>query len=262
MSTGLIPLSAFWHFVAELLKTQHDEAARKARQQSAEESGRHCAADACECRACGCEVSSDQTYKEAGAVCDTLTDVARQHRNHEVERESADGLEPCRRGSNRTEIVAGLYACDSVYQERQRYEDTACDRERKHVGNAVHQVLVNLSAEALAAGGGSRRAAPALVMVDRSVAVHNAVYQLVRNLDTVGYLCRDDLLAAEPCHFNGLVCGYDDTVALLDLLGGEDILCAAGAVRLHLDGDTEPLSRLFERFRRHVGMRDTGWGRR
>ena len=95
-------------------------------------------------------------------------------------------------------------------------------------------------------------------MVDRSVAVHNAVYQLVRNLDTVGYLCRDDLLAAEPCHFNGLVCGYDDTVALLDLLGGEDILCAAGAVRLHLDGDTEPLSRLFERFRRHVGMRDTG----
>ena len=62
-------------------------------------------------------------------------------------------------------------------------------------------MLVNLSAEALAAGGGSRRAAPALVMVDRSVAVHNAVYQLVRNLDTVGYLCRDDLLAADPCHF-------------------------------------------------------------
>ena len=99
----------------------------------------------------------------------------------------------------RTEIAVLRCAAERVNQECERDKNTACNCKRQHIRNTVHQMLIELSAEALAAVrrffAAVRRA---LMMIDRRIAFCNAVDEFLRNLDAVRDLCPDDLFALKP----------------------------------------------------------------
>ena len=115
-------------------------------------------------------------------------------------------------------------------------------------------MLVKLSAEALLAAGGSRDGLSALVMINGSVALYNAVYQLLGNFYSVGNLCRDDFLSVKARHFNGVVSSNDTSVTRITFLVCENVFRAARAVCLNLNRNSELFARLFESLSRHISM--------
>ena len=124
--------------------------------------------------------------------------------------------------------------------------------------DAVHQVLVDLAAEALALDVSSAlfRIA-ARCVVDRRIALEGAVDELIGLVDAVGDLRDDDFLAVEAGHGDVLVGCDDDAVSSGNLSVRQDVLGTAGAVRLDLDGDAALLGVLLEALGCHEGVGDT-----
>ena len=119
--------------------------------------------------------------------------------------------------------------------------------------DAVHQLLVEPAAKALVLR--LRRRLTGMVIDRRG---RRAVDQLLRAVDPVGHGYPQDGLAVKPGQVDLLVGGNNNALAGGDLCPGQDILCTAGALRLHLHGDTKLLSLLFQRLRRHIGVGNTG----
>ena len=127
--------------------------------------------------------------------------------------------------------------------------------ERQHVADAVHQVLVDLAADALACRiVGTLDLIRTAGVIDRCFAGQRAVDELVGLVDAVGHLRDDDVLAVEAAHGHVLIGGDDDAVCRGDLSVREDVLRAAGAVRLDLDGDAAFLRVLLKALGCHEGM--------
>ena len=64
-------------------------------------------------------------------------------------------------------------------------------------------------------------------MINGSVALFYSSDKLLRNLYTVGNLCRKHLFTVKASHLYRLVSRYDDTVALCYFLIGKNVLCSA-----------------------------------
>ena len=122
---------------------------------------------------------------------------------------------------------------------------------------AVHQVLIELSAEALVVGGTGGSACRLVGMENGRFAVDDLVDQLLGLVDTVRNLCRVNGLAVEARGLDALVSGNDNAVAVRDLLSGQDVLRTAGAVCFDLDRNTHAFACLGKSLSRHVGMGDT-----
>ncbi len=110
---------------------------------------------------------------------------------------------------------------------------------------AVHQVLIELSAEALVVGGTGGSACRLVGMENGRFAVDDLVDQLLGLVDTVRNLCRVNGLAVEARGLDALVSRNDNAIAVRNLLSGQDVLRTAGAVCFDLDRNTHRRSRLF-----------------
>lgn len=127
------------------------------------------------------------------------------------------------------------------------------------MGNAVHQMLVNASAQTvlvlLNSGIGVFLS---VVAVHRNRAAHRPVDQLLRLVDAVRNRDHNHRLAVKAGHLHVLVSRNDNGVRPGDLGPGQHVLCAAGAVGLRLQGDSHFFSSIFQILRRHVGVGDAG----
>ena len=122
------------------------------------------------------------------------------------------------------------------------------------MGHAVHQVLIELAAQAL--GSGVLLRGGAVVMVDGSLAVNDFANQLLRFVDTVGHRNPQHGLAVKPGQIHVLVGGDDDAVTPGDLLFCQDVLGAAGALGLRLHADVHLPALLLQSLCGHVGVGD------
>ena len=126
------------------------------------------------------------------------------------------------------------------------------------MADAVHEVLVNLTAEAftgyISSGFLCIRTGS---MIDGSVAGQGTVEQFVCLVDAVSNLGDDGRLAIETGHSDVLVGSDDDGVSLGYFFSGQDVLGTAGAVGFYLDGDAALLGMLFEAFGSHEGVGNT-----
>ena len=244
--------------LADLLKPQHEVAARKACEQGAQEAGGNSLAGRFGERAAGSSHgTADETDEQAGTVGDGAANVAGEDGKHEAEADAADALEPCGDRRVGAEVAILRRAHDRVNEERERNEDAARDDEGQHVADAFHQVLVDLTADALVLGRlvGSL-ACTAGMRVNRGLAFDDLVDELFGLVDTVGDLGDQHRPAIEARHFDILVGGDDDAVACRDLVFGQDVLGAARTVGLDLDRDAHLLGLLIEGLGCHVGVRD------
>ena len=121
------------------------------------------------------------------------------------------------------------------------------------MGDAVHQLLVQLAAEVLVVH---------LVLHFTGVVIDGGVGglpdQLLGSVDTVGHGHPQHRLAVKPGQIHLFVGGNDDAVALSDLLAGQHILGAAGTLGLHLDGNADLSALLLQGLSGHVGVGDAG----
>ena len=232
-----------WQTLRDFLEEVDDVAAEETSDQGTEEAGA--------CRAG--ESTADKTYGKARTVGNRHGDETSEDRQHEAERRTADILEEFSERCVGTEVlrVDGVI----IEQEGEGDEDTAADDERQHVGNAVHQMFVNLAAEALALHVSSALfRVGARSVVDRSFACKGAVDELIGLVDAVGNFRDDDFLAVETGHGDVLVSSDDDAVGCGDFIICQDVLGTAGAVRLDLDGNAAFFRVLFKAFSGHERM--------
>ena len=122
---------------------------------------------------------------------------------------------------------------------------------------AVHQVLIELSAEAFVSSRGRGAVRLAVGMEYADFAVDDLVDELLGLVDAVGDLGGKDGLTVKARGLYVLVSGDDDAVAVRDLLSGQDVLRTAGAVCFDLDRNTHAFACLGKSLSRHVGMGDT-----
>ena len=150
-----------------------------------------------------------------------------------------------------------------VQQECQGDHDAAAHHERQHVGDTVHQVLVEAAAQALACGVLLRgRLRAALGVEDRHLTVGHFLDEFFGFVDAVVHPGEQDGLAVKAGRFHVLVRCHDDAVAFLDLFPGQGVLGAVGAVGLHFHGQTQLVTGLDEGFGGHVSTGRCRWGRR
>ena len=124
-------------------------------------------------------------------------------------------------------------------------------------------MLVDLARDALVICRAFLRCSRAARMVvDRRCAGERLVQERVRLVDAVRDLRLNDGLAVETRHLHVLVRRDDDACGLGDFRRRQDVLCAARAVRFHLDGDAALLRVLLQAFRRHEGVGDARRARR
>ena len=125
------------------------------------------------------------------------------------------------------------------------------------MADAVHEVLVDLAADALARDvRRAFRSVRAAGVIDRSFAREGFVDELVGLVDAVRDFRDDDVLAVETAHGDVLVGRDDDAVGLRDFRARQDVLRAAGAVRFHFDRNAALLRVLFEALGRHERVGD------
>ena len=112
--------------------------------------------------------------------------------------------------------VCGGSHAGLVKQEGDGDQDTAADDERKHVGDTVHQVLVEDVGGAFFLCGACGFSDSAVH--NRRFIVQDLVDQLIRLVDACGDVGLQDLLAAETVQFDLLVGRDDDTLGVADLI--------------------------------------------
>ena len=144
-----------------------------------------------------------------------------------------------------------------VEQESEGNHDSAADDERQHMGNAVHEVLVERAPDGIPRAcrrGGRRRTLRR--MVNGGLAVENRLNEFLGLVDTVGDARNHDGLAVEARHFHVFVRRHNDTVATGDFVRRQDVFGAAGAVRLDFRRQSHFGAGLFKVRRRHVRVGD------
>ena len=270
---GLDTLERLGQLVAGALDAKHDVAGREARKQRGDEAAGHQRglrgiarevrgeADVGEAVARLGDKAAHEARGKAGAVGDGGGDVGREDRQHEAKRLAADGLEERRRRDGRA--VGGGAKARLVDEERDGGEDAAADHERQHVGDAVHEVLVDLATHGLLLAcdlGGSSGAAG--VVVHGSLALEDDVDELLGLVDAARDGAAVEGLAVKATELDVLVGGDDDALGARDVGGREHVLGTARALRLHLDADAHLLGGLVKALGGHVGVGDArGAGR-
>ena len=198
--------------------------------------------------------AAGKTYSQARTVGDGHGNEACQNGQHVAEGCAAHRLEEGGDGGVHAE-VCGVDAV-IVQQEGQRDHDAAAHHEGQHVGNAVHQVLVQAAAEAVLGGAVILGCCAALGVVHGHLAVGDLFDQLLRLVDAVIYAGKQHRLAVKAGGVHLFFRCHDDAVTGGDLSAGQDILCAVRAVGLHLGGQTQLVTGLGQRLGGHVGVGD------
>ena len=124
------------------------------------------------------------------------------------------------------------------------------------MGDAVHQVLVEAAAEAVGGRGVLCGLCAALCVESGDFAGGDLPDKLLGLVDAVIHPGEEDRLAVEAGRLDLLFRRHDDAVAVGDLVLGQDVLCAVGAVGLHLDGHTHLCTSLVQGLSGHVGVGD------
>lgn len=87
---------------------------------------------------------------QTGAIGDRHRNIARENRQHKPEGRSSDILQEGGKRSDRTKIrEVFLVERARIEQKGKRNQDASADDEWQHMGNAVHQLLVNGTPRAL-----------------------------------------------------------------------------------------------------------------
>ena len=124
------------------------------------------------------------------------------------------------------------------------------------MGDTVHQVLVQSAAKAVLAGSILGGLCAALGVVNRHLAVHDLLDELLRLVDAIVHPGEQHRFAVEAGGLHLLFCCHDDAVAVCDLFSGEDVLCSIRAIGLHLGGQPQLVTGLGQGFRCHIGVGD------
>ena len=125
------------------------------------------------------------------------------------------------------------------------------------MGYAVHQLGIDLMSCAFLTGYGCL-CLSVLTVEDFHITVYCLFYQLFCLADTVGYLTADDFLAVKAVHGYFGISRHDDAVRRFNLFCSQYIFCACGASGLDLDLASCCFCCLFQSFRCHIGMSDSG----
>ena len=125
------------------------------------------------------------------------------------------------------------------------------------MAHAVHEVLVERRAEALGCTVCCRCGGAASRVADRGLAVHDDADEALGVVDAGGDVRRVERLAIEATELDALVRRDDDALARRDLVGGERVLGAHGALGFDLDGHAHLVRHLLEVLGSHVGVGDT-----
>ena len=134
-------------------------------------------------------------------------------------------------------------------------ENPAADNEGQHVGYAVHQVLIDLTADAFFFGAFNsyrfRRRFRALI--NRGLAVEDRLNQFFRNLNAIGTLVKITFLPANAGPVRSL-----STATIrrqpFDIGFSQVIFDPAGTVGFDFDVDAHGSCLVFQSFSSHVGM--------
>ena len=199
--------------------------------------------------------TGDEAGHEGRALADGLSDVGREHGHHEVHGDAADNLE--HRGERVVLLACRVVGIDAP-QERDRGEHTTGDHEDQHVGNAVHEVLIELVPDGLLLFDS---------LIGRSgdlggiaLGGERTVDQGASGLDgeRLGDAHGDLGLTGEALGLNVLVGGDHDGTGRSDLCRRDLVLDSYLAVGLNLDGEPALSGGLLKRLLCHEGVRDAG----
>ncbi|MNC13975.1 hypothetical protein D3C75_617380 [compost metagenome] len=196
--------------------------------------------------------AADKARRQGGAITDGVGDVARQYGDHQGEGGDAHVEDlvphaPCRD----LHAARGRVTADG---ERQRNQQAPGDDKGDHMGDAVHQVTVEVGTAARALllalalilvrhiGGGLER------LLDEALAI----------LDGGLHAGLDERLAVEAGHVHLLVAGHDYGAGAGDLGRRRAVLDADGAVGLHLHLVTQLLGGALQGLCRQIGVGDAG----
>ena len=100
----------------------------------------------------------------------------------------------------------------------------------------------------------SAACAAALGVVNRHLAVHDLLDELLRLVDAIVHPGEQHRFAVEAGGLHLLFCCHDDAVAVCDLFSGEDVLCSIRAIGLHLGGQTQLVTGLGQGLSSHIGV--------
>ena len=94
--------------------------------------------------------------------------------------------------------------------------------------------------------------------INRYISGHCLLYQFIRFADTVRNLNFDQLFTIESIHRNFCVCCHDDAVCIFDLFRSQHVFRSARTSCLYFNETSFRFCSLFQTFRCHVSMCDTG----
>ena len=124
------------------------------------------------------------------------------------------------------------------------------------MGYAVHQVLINLTADAFFFSAfdidGFRRRFIALI--NGGFAVEDGLDEFFRDLDAVGDFREDDRFAGKTLDRYVFIAGDDDADSAVNIGLGQVILDTAGTIRFDFDVDAHGSGFVFQGFCCHVGV--------
>ena len=126
------------------------------------------------------------------------------------------------------------------------------------MADAVHEVLIDLVPGGLVLDGRRARGGAAGVVVNGSLAVEHDIDELLGVVDARGDVRGVDQLVIEAREVDVFVRGDHDALAVGDLVSGEDVLGASGALGLGLELDAHLGGLLLEVLGGHVGVGDAG----
>ena len=121
------------------------------------------------------------------------------------------------------------------------------------MGHAVHQVLVNGSADAVILPFCHRLCRP-FIAVYRHCTADCTVNQFFRLVDAVRYRNHDHRLSVKTGHLHIFVRRHNDGLGSRNLFLGQHILSSAGTVGLGFQGNPQFFSCILQIFSRHIGV--------
>ncbi len=192
---------------------------------------------------------------QSRTLADGLSNVGREHRNHEVHGNAAHDLE---HGSKGVVLLARRIVGVNAPQERNCSKHATSNHEDQHVRHAVHQVLVELVSNGLLLFHNvlSRSRDLRSIALSSKCTVNQGASGL--NRESLRNTHGDLRLASKALGLNVLVGSDYNSASRSNLCRRDLVLDSYLAVGLNLDGEPALSGGLLERFLRHEGVRNAG----
>ena len=125
------------------------------------------------------------------------------------------------------------------------------------MGNAVHQMLINLMPQAVITLFPCFRNS-ASRMINRHISLHGTLQKFIRLADSVRHLTLNHRSAVKTIHWHLRIRRYNDTIRFCNLRFCQHILCSPGASCLYLDLASQFFCLFLKAFCSHIRMRNSG----